>query len=1336
MSSENAASQDSGSQRNAFAFVKEISSSPLSSTWLARMGGDETPADASSVRLTEVLRVNSHVTEKPDVKEGFVRDVQQAQDLKHPNIVAVEASLPAGKEIHIATQIVEGSTLFSLFAAAGTEGVGTDVLLRIALDVLAALSAAHALKPQAFAHGELTPQHVLVGSDGISRVSGFGVARALARVDPAGAKNQTRLGYAAPERVKAMTGPASGPQSVDFRSDLFSVAVMLWEGIAKQRLFSAKMDAAVIQKVLTAPIPPLASLPKVSVPPSVDAALLKALERDPSRRYQNADEFIAALQKAGDAAIASHEKVASLVEKLTGRTIAARRAELASALVAPAVTPPPLKETTVSTPNPSAPKTSVPMPPAAAKAAAAPAAAAKPVIPMPPGTSSNKASVPPPAAAAAVKTAIPAPAKTPAVAGGGASAAAPGKRPMAATLVGMPPAQDAAKGGKNSEIIDEATLDGEWLEDAAGGETGQIPAAPAVPKINVSAAKTALPAKAPAAPKPAAAAPAPAAKAAVPAAKPAAAAPTAPKPSAPIAAKPAALKTTPPVAPKPAAAKPAAPAPAAPAEAEAGAEAQKAAPAEAAAPAVPSPAKAPIAAPKPAASKPAAPMAPAARKAAVPAAKAAEAAPAAAERVSPVIPEAPAGEVKITLEEPPAPAEAKGTPSEIEVQAASAEVGKGMLRADAHDRITTGTTLGRYEILMPVAKGGMASVWAARLQGTRGFKKIVAVKTMLPDVSDDPEFESMFLDEARVAARIRHPNVVEIHDLGEENDVLYIVMEWVDGETLTTLMKAAKPKGGIPLPIMLRVASQICAGLHAAHELRDDNDVMLDLVHRDVSPGNVLVSSTGFVKVADFGIAKSKGRLHETRASGVLKGKAPYLSPEQLRGLQPDRRSDLFALGTVLYVMASGLHPFRGASEAKTMENIALMRPVPLREINPSIHAEFEKIIFKALEKDRNNRYTTAAEMQRAIDHLASSIGQPTTDEDVGAFVQNTIGDLIRERAKALRNAITAVDGPMSNSRPSYPSIDPKAIPTLVGADGAEAAPAENADAKPAAPEGRAPVEEDVTFDEEPLEGGQAAGEAAAAEPQDKGGAKADEAKAGDGQAPEKAAGADTAKSAEPAPNKEGVSAEALVGLLAGSAAAVDENKPAEAKPAAVESAFNVAALAPPASSETALSTDDDFNALAPKKRKPLPFILGGAVAAGVLVGVIAFSGGGGEPQKTTAESAANTAVAADTAAPTAQPPQPEKTAEAAPPAETAAAAATQAPSAEPTAAPAPEPSAEAAPPPAETAAPTQPPPVAAAPKPKQAAPVVTTRPPPTRPTPPKTTPPKTPPKKFNPTGI
>jgi serine/threonine-protein kinase len=321
-----------------------------------------------------------------------------------------------------------------------------------------------------------------------------------------------------------------------------------------------------------------------------------------------------------------------------------------------------------------------------------------------------------------------------------------------------------------------------------------------------------------------------------------------------------------------------------------------------------------------------------------------------------------------------------------------------------------GDTLGRYEILMPVARGGMATVWAARLTGSRGFTKLVAIKTMLPGLSDDPDFEAMFLDEARLAAKIRHPHVVEIIDLGDQDEWIYIVMEWVNGETMFTLNKRAKAKGGIPLPLMLRIASAACAGLHAAHELRDEKGNLLDLVHRDISPQNVMVSFDGIVKLVDFGVAKAAGRMHETRVAGIMKGKVPYLSPEQLMGQKVDRRSDLFSLGVLMYVMVSGRHPFRGESDSKTMENICTRAPVPLRDLVANVRPDLESIVMRALDKERDERWSTAAEMQRALDQVLVNLGESVTDGDVAKFVRDVLGDLIVERNQQLESSIERMD--------------------------------------------------------------------------------------------------------------------------------------------------------------------------------------------------------------------------------------------------------------------------------------------------------------------------------------
>ncbi|MBL9021874.1 MAG: protein kinase [Myxococcales bacterium] len=359
--------------------------------------------------------------------------------------------------------------------------------------------------------------------------------------------------------------------------------------------------------------------------------------------------------------------------------------------------------------------------------------------------------------------------------------------------------------------------------------------------------------------------------------------------------------------------------------------------------------------------------------------------------------------------------------------------------------LAPGTLLGRYELLLPIAQGGMATVWAARQRGSRGFQKTVAIKTILPNLSDDPSFEQMFLDEAAIASRIHHPNVAEILDLGEQDEVLYLVMEWVDGESLSTLSKHARKNGtDIPLRIGLKIITQACAGLHAAHELRDDSDQLLELVHRDVSPQNILVSSSGVVKIVDFGVAKALGRSGETSA-GQLKGKVPFMSPEQAKGAALDRRTDVFALGIILYRLATGTHPFLDDNDIKTMRNIIARPPMPPRVKNPKLSNELERIILKALQKDPARRYQTAAELGSEVEFAMMQDGGRVTDEEVATFVRATLGERDRKRSAAIRDAATKMD---ESGRASLPLVTPPdsvsemmltktATPPTVLADGA-----------------------------------------------------------------------------------------------------------------------------------------------------------------------------------------------------------------------------------------------------------------------------------------------------------
>jgi serine/threonine-protein kinase len=308
---------------------------------------------------------------------------------------------------------------------------------------------------------------------------------------------------------------------------------------------------------------------------------------------------------------------------------------------------------------------------------------------------------------------------------------------------------------------------------------------------------------------------------------------------------------------------------------------------------------------------------------------------------------------------------------------------------------------------MRVGTGGMATVWAARLRGSRGFQKMVALKTILPRFSSDPQYERLFLDEARLTAQVRHPNVAQILDLGEDNGLLFLAMEWIEGVSLSELIRAAQEAGvEIPLSVAIRIATQAAAGLHAAHELRDTAGELVGLVHRDVSPQNILVSFEGITKVIDFGIAKvMRDGADDATRSFQVRGKVGYLAPEQIQDAATDRRIDVFALGVVLYVLTTGSHPFEGRGALATLYNISQEAVTPPSEIRKDFPAELEATILKCLEKDRARRFATCDELVWALES-----SMPTdlraTDQDVAVFVRSLAGDLGAQRSRALELAL------------------------------------------------------------------------------------------------------------------------------------------------------------------------------------------------------------------------------------------------------------------------------------------------------------------------------------------
>lgn len=351
-------------------------------------------------------------------------------------------------------------------------------------------------------------------------------------------------------------------------------------------------------------------------------------------------------------------------------------------------------------------------------------------------------------------------------------------------------------------------------------------------------------------------------------------------------------------------------------------------------------------------------------------------------------------------------------------------------------QFTSGSVLGRYELLVPIASGGMAEVWAARLHGTRGFTKLVAIKTIRRGVMDDARLERMLMAEAQLAALIEHPNVVSTLELGEQEQTLFLVMEWADAEPLSHLLKES---GTIPLPIAVNIIAQACKGAHAAHELTDENGNALGVVHRDISPQNLLVTYSGVVKVVDFGIAKVTQRSSSMTEDGEVKGKLAYMSPEQVKGEAVDRRTDVFALGTMLYLLTTGHHPFKGENAAQTLAKLFSEAPLlPPRRFGADYPEALEKVVLRCLSKDRDRRYATAHELLQALEEaLPESRG---IEHQVAAFVRDVCAERGDKRRRHIRAASELLErregsaslGATATSLSAMSLSESKSVPALV----------------------------------------------------------------------------------------------------------------------------------------------------------------------------------------------------------------------------------------------------------------------------------------------------------------
>ncbi len=279
-----------------------------------------------------------------------------------------------------------------------------------------------------------------------------------------------------------------------------------------------------------------------------------------------------------------------------------------------------------------------------------------------------------------------------------------------------------------------------------------------------------------------------------------------------------------------------------------------------------------------------------------------------------------------------------------------------------HDR-----QIGRYDLLHRIGHGGMATVYLGRAVGTAGFEKLVAVKVIHPHLANEPDFVEMFLDEARIAARIRHPNVVETLDLGREGDAFFMVMEFVEGDTLATLLRELRSAGELlPVPSVLRMVADACEGLAAAHDLVDPDGVPYHLVHRDISPHNLLAGLDGRVRVVDFGIMKAAGKRSNT-LTGQLRGKLQYMSPEQARGHAIDRRTDVFALGAVMWELLTNTRLVSGETESEILAHVCQFTLPEIEELRADLPPAVRRILARALEPDLERRYVDTHEMLRDL---------------------------------------------------------------------------------------------------------------------------------------------------------------------------------------------------------------------------------------------------------------------------------------------------------------------------------------------------------------------------------
>ncbi len=339
----------------------------------------------------------------------------------------------------------------------------------------------------------------------------------------------------------------------------------------------------------------------------------------------------------------------------------------------------------------------------------------------------------------------------------------------------------------------------------------------------------------------------------------------------------------------------------------------------------------------------------------------------------------------------------------------------------------------RYRVLERLASGGMAEVFLAESAGIEGFKKQVAIKRVLPALSEKKRFIAMFLDEARLSAHLSHSNVAQVFDIGVGDNAYFIVMEYVDGADLKQLIEYMKKSGqAFAVEAACFIASKICEGLTYAHEVRGPDGQPLDIIHRDMSPPNVLITKHGEVKIVDFGLAKAASQLEKSEA-GIIKGKFGYLSPEAAQGQPIDTRTDIFAVGIILWEMLAGRRLFYGETDFATVKQVQEAKIPSLRAENPAVPPELEQILARALARDPTARYPTARDLGKDLTAFLFRFGRPITAYDVAEVVRAAV--LLRKKSQPDKSSI--IDKLIEEALLEFTSLQDDKAPPAAGAAGA-----------------------------------------------------------------------------------------------------------------------------------------------------------------------------------------------------------------------------------------------------------------------------------------------------------